>query len=108
MHAKRVNIFNEAYGNQSTSAFQNEIWWQRRIEFWGEGLATFDIKRLNKGIIRSYPNTNHLETRRWNTTEPPVWMDFCIVQSETNYNLACTNNPTPIPPTSDSEEITSW
>ena len=91
---------NEAYGNQSTSAFQNEIWWQRRIEFWGEGLATFDIKRLNKGIIRSYPNTNHLETRRWNTTEPPVWMDFCIVQSETNYNLACTNNPTPIPPTS--------
>ncbi|RGM48800.1 MULTISPECIES: RagB/SusD family nutrient uptake outer membrane protein [Bacteroides] len=99
---------NEAYGNQSTSAFQNEIWWQRRIEFWGEGLATFDIKRLNKGIIRSYPNTNHLETRRWNTTEPPVWMDFCIVQSETNYNLACTNNPTPIPPTSDSEEITSW
>lgn len=99
---------NEAYGNPSTSAFQNEVWWQRRVEFWGEGLATFDIKRLNKGIIRSYANTNHLETRRWNTTEPPVWMDFCIVQSETNYNLACTNNPTPIPPTSDSEEITSW
>lgn len=99
---------NESYGNSSTSAFQNEVWWQRRVEFWGEGLATFDIKRLNKGIIRSYANTNHLETRRWNTTEPPVWMNFCIVQSETNYNLACTNNPTPIPPTSDSEEITSW
>lgn len=99
---------NEAYGNHSTSAFQNEIWWQRRIEFWGEGLATFDIKRLNKGIIRSYPNTNHLETRRWNTSEPPVWMNFCIIQTETNFNLACTNNPTPIPPTSDSEEITSW
>lgn len=99
---------NEAYGNQSTSAFRNEVWWQRRVEFWGEGLATFDIKRLNKGIIRSYANTNHLENARWNTTEPPVWMDFCIVQSETNYNLSCTNNPTPIPPTSDSDEVTSW
>lgn len=94
---------NEAYGNQSTSAFQNEVWWQRRVEFWGEGFATFDIKRLNKGIIRNYANTNHLETNRWNTSKPPVWMDFCIIQTETNYNTACTNNPTPIPPTSDSD-----
>lgn len=96
---------NEAYGNTSTSAFQNEVWWQRRVELWGEGFATFDIKRLNKGIIRSYPNTNHLETKRWNTSTPPMWMDWCIIQTETNYNLACTNNPTPIPPTSDSEEF---
>lgn len=98
---------NEAYGNTSTSAFQNEVWWQRRVELWGEGFATFDIKRLNKGIIRSYPNTNHLETKRWNTSTPPMWMDWCIIQTETNYNLACTNNPTPIPPTSDSEEF-AW
>ena len=96
---------NEAYNNQSTPAFQNEVWWQRRVEFWGEGLATYDIKRLNKGIIRSYPGTNHVEMNRWNMPTPPVWMDFCIVQSETNYNSACTNNPTPIPPTSDSEEF---
>ncbi len=38
---------NEAYGNTATSPFQNEVWWQRRVEFWGEGMATFDIKRLN-------------------------------------------------------------
>lgn len=95
---------NEAYGNLANSAFQNEVWWQRRVEFWGEGFATFDIKRLNKGIIRSYAGTNHLETFRWNTTTPPDWMNLCIIQTETNYNLACTNNPTPIPPTSDSEE----
>lgn len=99
---------NESYGNPATSAFRNEVWWQRRVEFWGEGLATFDIKRLNKGIVRSYRNTNHIETYRWNTTEPPVWMNFCIIQTETNYNTACTNNPTPIPPTQDSEEIISW
>ena len=95
---------NEAYGNNSTSAFQNEVWWQRRVEFWGEGFATFDIKRLNKGIIRSYANTNHLETFRWNTTTPPDWMNLCIVQTETNYNSACTNNPIPIRPATDSPQ----
>jgi len=94
----------DAYGNYTTSNFINEVWWQRRIEFWGEGLATFDIKRLNKGIIRSYRNTNHLESYRWNTTTPPDWMNWCIVQTETNYNYSCTNNPTPIRPTSNSEE----
>lgn len=98
---------NEAYGNTTTGAFRNEVWWQRRVELWGEGFATFDIKRLNKGIIRSYANTNHIATYRWNTTAPPDWMNLCIVQTETNYNYDCTNNPTPIKPTSDSPEY-SW
>lgn len=26
---------NEAYGNKSTSKFQNEVWWQRRVEALG-------------------------------------------------------------------------
>lgn len=95
---------NEAYGNLTTSAFRNAVWWQRRVEFWGEGLATFDIKRLNKGIIRSYAGTNHTEGYRWNLNTPPSWMNLCIVQTETNYNTACTNNTTPVPPTSDSPE----
>lgn len=96
---------NEAYYNFKTSAFQNEVWWQRRVELWGEGFATFDIKRLNKGIIRSYGNTNHLKTFRWNMQTPPDWMNLCIIETETSYNTACTNNPTPIPPSSDSEEF---
>jgi len=96
----------EAYGNASTSVFQNECWWQRRVELWGEGFATFDIKRLNKGIIRSYPNTNHPEGNRWNSTTPPQWMTLCIVRTETNYNSACIQNPTPIKPTADSDEYT--
>ncbi|NDV83012.1 RagB/SusD family nutrient uptake outer membrane protein [Bacteroides sp. 51] len=97
----------DTYGNNSTSTFQNEVWWQRRVELWGEGFATFDIKRLNKGIIRSYANSNHLELNRWNTTTTPDWMNWCIIQTETNFNYACTNNPTPVKPTSDSEEH-SW
>ncbi len=93
---------NEAYYNSSTSQFQNEVWWQRRIEFWGEGLATYDIKRLQKGIIRSYAGTNHADQYQWNVEKTPEWMNWCIVQTETNYNFACTNNPEPIPPSGNS------
>lgn len=97
---------NEAYYNTKTSAFQNEIWWQRRIEFWGEGLATFDIKRLEKGIIRSYSGSNHIEGYRWNVESVPTWMNFCIVQTEGNYNKAVAedNNPAPVAPSGDSPE----
>ncbi len=103
------------YGNHSTDAysegsavsatsFQHEVWWQRRVELWGEGFSTFDIKRFNKGIVRSYANSNHLSDNLWNTTTPPDWMNLCIVQTETNYNYSSTNNPTPIKPESNSPE----
>ncbi len=95
---------NEAYGNTATSAFQNEVWWQRRVEFWGEGLSMFDIKRLDKGIIRSYSGTNHVNNYQWNTTSAPNWMNWCITNGETNYNNACTNNPTPSAPSGNSQE----
>jgi hypothetical protein len=95
-------IHQDTYGNGTTGIFRNEVWWQRRVEFWGEGLATFDIKRLNKGIIRSYANTNHLESNRWNTTAPPDWMNWCFVNTESNYNYSLTPNPTPLKPTTDS------
>ena len=99
---------NEAYGNKSTSKFQNEVWWQRRVELWGEGFATFDIKRLNKGIIRSYHGTNHLEGARWNTTSVPNWMTWAFVGTEANYNGGMTTNPDPVQPSGDSPEVTAW
>jgi len=92
----------DAYNNTTTGNFRNEVWWQRRVELWGEGFATFDIKRLNKGIIRSYANTNHLESYRWNTIAPPDWMNLCIIQTSTNYNFDSTNNPVPIRPATES------
>ena len=105
----------ESYGSSYATAFQNDVWWQRRVELWGEGFATFDIKRLDKGIIRSYAGTNHPSGYQWNygiydTNDGnlyPNWMDLCIVQTETNYNTACVNNPTPLKPTGDSPEY-NW
>lgn len=34
-------------------SLEDEIWWQRRVELWGEGFAWGDIVRLNKDITRT-------------------------------------------------------
>ena len=95
----------DAYGNASTSKFQNEVWWQRRVELWGEGFSTFDIKRLNKGIIRSYAGSNHIENCRFNVNEMPNWMVWCFCNTEAQYNESLTSNPDPSRPSGDSEEF---
>lgn len=45
---------NPGFSTRATSAeeIQEVIWNKRRVEFWGEGLSWFDIKRLDKGIDR--------------------------------------------------------
>jgi hypothetical protein len=93
------------YVYDEKTSFRDNVWWQRRVELWGEGFATFDIKRLQKGIIRNYAGTNHGENYRWNTTEVPQWMNLCIVRTEGNYNFGLgENNPTPVAPAGDSPE----
>ena len=106
---------NETYGSTYATGFQNEVWWQRRVELWGEGFAMFDIKRLNKGVIRSYPNSNHVDNYKWNYGTYgvnkgiyPNWMDWCIVQTESNYNTAIENNPTPLMPTGGDSAEYAW
>lgn len=94
----------ETFYNEATPAFQNEIYWQRRVELWGEGLTMFDTKRLEKGIIRSYKGTNHPAGDRYNVDHTPEWFTMTIVQTETNYNYDCVQNPTPVQPSADSEE----
>lgn len=95
----------DAYYNTSTSQFQNEVWWQRRVELWGEGFATFDIKRLNKGIIRSYAGSNHIENCRFNVESGvPNWMTWCFVNTEAQYNEGLVVNPDPVRPSGDSPE----
>lgn len=57
--AATLQSFVKTYRNPNYSctltdknALRNEVWLQRRIEFWGEGLSYFDIMRLQKGIDR--------------------------------------------------------
>lgn len=54
-----LNNFVQAYRNpnynfssSSATDIQDEVWKQRRIELWGEGLAYFDLLRLKKPMDR--------------------------------------------------------
>ena len=47
-------------GWDKMSVTVDDIHLQRRIELWGEGFAYYDLKRLNKGIDRTYEGNNHL------------------------------------------------
>jgi hypothetical protein len=93
------------YASKATNAqeFIDEVWMQRRIELWGEGFAPFDLKRLNKPVIRGYVGSNHAKNARYNTTEMPDWLNFVIVRTEVLYNDAIDNqtgnNPSPATPT---------
>ena len=102
---KFAKLRDPQYKYNNLQSLRDNIWWQRRVELWGEGFGALDIKRLNKGIIRSYAGTNHSEGYRWNTTKVPQWMNLCIVETESDNNFGLgPNNPTPVPPSQDSPE----
>ncbi len=42
----------------SAEELQDEVWLQRRIEFWGEGISWFDLMRLKKPIVRYTEDNN--------------------------------------------------
>jgi hypothetical protein len=59
----KLEDFVKTYRDPSYSAdaagrtLANEIWYQRRVELWGEGFATGDLMRLNKPLVR-FHDTN--------------------------------------------------
>lgn len=75
----------------------DEIFLQKRIELWGEGLSFFDYKRLDKPVTRAYDGSNFEQNARFNTTTAPAWMTFCWVAYENDVNQAIReyNNPDP-------------
>ncbi|MDM1346193.1 RagB/SusD family nutrient uptake outer membrane protein [Myroides marinus] len=56
---------NYAFSNTDKSLLE-EIKLQKRIEFWGEGLAFYDAKRWKRDILRSYEGSNHLSATYFN------------------------------------------
>ena len=75
-----------------------EIVFQKRVEFWGEGQTFFDIKRLNYSVTRGYSGTNwDDDLARFNTNGRPAWMNYVIVRTESQNNQALVgmNNPDP-------------
>lgn len=79
-------------------SFIEEMLFQKRVEFWGEGVLFFDYKRLGRGITRGYNGTNESAIYALNCTGcSPQW-NIVITNAEFQYNSAIgtsTNNPDP-------------
>lgn len=89
-----------SYASTATtaSAFQDEVWLQRRIELWGEGFAMSDIMRLGKNVVRftSGVTTNFPDAFKFNLAATDGFLLLRIPQKETNNNrgipLSANNN----------------
>jgi hypothetical protein len=78
--------------------FIDEMLFQKRVEFWGEGVVFHDYKRHGKGILRGYPGTNEAAVYAFNCEgRSPQW-NIVVTNAEYQYNDAidsATNNPDP-------------
>ena len=65
----------------SESRLMDEVFTQKRIELWGEGLSFFDYKRLDKPVDRTqYPDANYVSSQeQFRTTTRPAWMNMVFV-----------------------------
>lgn len=77
--------------------FIDDVFNQKRIEFWAEGIVMWDYKRLEKPVVRGYNGTNWTETYRFNSNANAVapWMNLTVPQRECTYNVGIINNPNP-------------
>ena len=79
----------------SESAFIQEMLFQKRVEFWGEGILFYDYKRLDQGIARGYSGTNFPAVARFNTNgRSPQW-NIVLPRVEAQANTAIVNNEDP-------------
>lgn len=71
---------------------------EKRIEFWGEGLSFFDIKRRELNLTRGYTGTNWLPANRFNSKGgfTPSWLNYYLPrEGEGSLNTAVVINPDP-------------
>ncbi len=72
----------------------DEIWFQRRIELWGEGFGVFDNLRLDKPIVRSHGagTSNIADAFRFNLDSQDPWLRMRFPQGEMNTNFGIVDN----------------
>ncbi|MDE6207371.1 MAG: RagB/SusD family nutrient uptake outer membrane protein [Muribaculaceae bacterium] len=67
----------------------DEIIFQKRMEFWGEGRNFYDVKRLNISCTRAYSGSNFdPSSDSFNTEGRAQWMNFVITDQEVQNNKA--------------------
>jgi starch-binding outer membrane protein, SusD/RagB family len=73
----------------------DEIWFQRRVELWGEGFGIYDTKRLNKPMVRFHDDessTNQPSNFCFNMAADDGWLLMRFPQGEMNTNYGIVDN----------------
>jgi len=92
--------FVKTYRNPSYSStaggrtLADEIWYQRRVELWGEGFGVTDMKRLGKPLVRFHDeaSTNYPADFRFNMAADDPWLLMRFPQGEMNTNFDIVDN----------------
>lgn len=81
----------------------DEIWYQRRVELWGEGFSNNDTRRLGKPLVRFHGGAdNNVPTAfRFNMAADDPWWLMRFPKAETNTNLSIVDNIGGTRPTQD-------
>ena len=106
-----LESFVQTYRDPSYSAdasgrtLEDEIWYQRRIELWGEGFSNNDTRRLGKPLVRfhSSENSNVPAAFRFNMAADDPWWLMRFPKAETNTNLSIVDNSGGTRPTQEQE-----
>lgn len=72
----------------------DEIWFQRRVELWGEGFSNNDTRRLGKPLVRIHSGeaNNQPDAFAFNMTADDGWWLMRFPQSEMNTNFGIEDN----------------
>ncbi len=87
-------------------SFLDEVWFQRRVELWGEGFSVSDIRRLQKPLVRFHKDDegNFPAAFRFNMKPDDGWWLLRFTTSELNTNLAIEDNTGGSLPTQDQND----
>lgn len=82
------------YTIPANRSLQDEIWFQRRVELWGEGFAVSDARRLGKPIVRFHGagTTNFPDAFSFNIEANDGWLNMRFPQSEMDNNRGIIDN----------------
>ena len=78
-------------------AVAEECLFQKRIEFWGEGIVFYDMKRLNIGMQNGNAGTNAPSMAKYTTDGRAPWWNCVIPSSAVDQNKALIGNNNPDP-----------
>ena len=82
-YAKASSTFSEGF----VKNFQEEVLYQKRVEFWGEGVGFFDAKRIRPGMKTWYAGSNVIHnTMQYDIKEVSPYWNFVIPIDEIENN----------------------